>query len=64
MPQNRHTHLIGQVQPVSVALELIHHTQRLLVVMKGGSHHVGKRGFSRVTEGRVPQIMPIGGSLG
>ena len=64
MPQNRHAHLIGQVQSVSVTLQLIHHAQRLLVVVKGRPHHVGKCGFPRVTEGRVPQIMPIGGSLG
>ena len=64
MPQDRHAHLIGEVQPHAVALQLIHHAQRLLVVAERRAHHVGQRLFTRVTKRRVPQIVPVGSRLG
>ena len=62
--ENRHAHLIGKVQPVAIALELIHHAKRLLIVVKRRSHHVRQRRLARVTKRRVPQIVPIGRGLG
>ena len=64
VPEDRHAHLIGKVQPVAVAFEFIHHAKRLLVVVKRRSHHIRQRRLARVTKRRVPQIVPIGRGLG
>ena len=64
VPEDRHAHLIGKVQPVAVALELIYHAKRLLIMVKRRSHHVRQRRLARVTKRRVPQVVPVGRGLG
>lgn len=56
--ENRHAHLVGEIQSVAVALELIYHAKRLLIMVKRRSHHIRQRSLARVTERRVPQIVP------
>ena len=51
-------------ESVAVALELIYHAKRLLIMVKRRSHHIRQRSLARVTERRVPQIVPIGRGLG
>ena len=57
VPQNSHSYLIGQVQPLPVFLQKIHNTQRLLVMTKRFSRHLRQRNLSRMTKGRMAEIV-------
>ena len=64
MAKDAHAHLIGQVQPLPVLFEDVHHTQRLLVVAEGPARHLAERDLPGMAEGRVPQIVAEGDRLG
>ena len=62
--EDTHTHLIGEIQPGAAALKPVHHAQRLLVVVKGLAHDARERLLPGVAEGRVAQVVAVGGGLG
>ena len=49
--------LIGQIQPLSVLFELVHHAQGLFVVVERNSHHLGEGRFTGVSERRVAEVV-------
>ena len=60
---NAHPNLIRQVQSRAVALQLVHHAKRLLVVPERLSRHIRQRRLARVAKRRVSQIVSIGRCL-
>ena len=50
-------HLPGQVEPVAVVLQEVHHTQALLVVPEGPAQERGERFLAEMPEGGVAQIV-------
>ena len=64
MPQNTHTHLVGQVQTPAIVFQIIHHPEALLIVPEGLSDAAGQRRLTGVAKGRMSQVMPHGDGLG
>ena len=60
MAENGHADLVGQVQALTVLLQLVHHPERLLVVAEGDAHDLAEGHFSGVAEGGVAQIVAQG----
>ena len=51
-------HLPGQVQPLAVFLQPLHHPQGLLIVGKAPGHDLVQQPLSRMSKGGVPQVVP------
>ena len=62
--EDAHAHLVGEVQAAAVALELVDHAERLLIVVERAAHHVRQRRLTRMAERRVTEVVPIGCRLG
>ena len=57
-------HLPGQVQPLSVFFQTLHHPQGLLIVSKAAGHQLVKGPLTGMSERGVPQIVSQGDGLG
>ena len=57
-------HLPGEVQPVPLLLQPVHHPQGLLVVLEAPGHDLAQQPLPRVPEGGVPQVVAQGDGLG
>ena len=56
--------LIGQIQAQAVLFQLVHHPQRLLVVVEGDPHDLRQCRLSCMAEGSMAQVVTHGGCLG
>ena len=56
-------HLPGEVEPLTAALEHLHHAAALHPVLKAALDELVQRVLARVPEGRMPQIVAHGNRL-
>ena len=58
--QNAHADFIGQVQPLTVLFQNVHHSQALLIVAERLAKALAQNVLPGVAEGSVSQVMPHG----
>ena len=61
--QDAQPDLVGQVEPLSVLFQAVHHPQALFIVPEGFAPALGQGRFPGMAEGRVAQIVAHGDGL-